>query len=113
MLGYLDSLDGMGAGGDAAPDYMCGERGAQAEGGGAHLVEQLRACRGRWVEALKDTADGHFVLEVLDNGLKLPFAQGHAPAEGHRNANNFIEDQDVPWVRAAVAELVRTGAVLQ
>jgi hypothetical protein len=43
MRDYLDGLASVGAGGDAALDHMCGERGAQAEGGGAHLVEQLRA----------------------------------------------------------------------
>ena len=50
--------------------------------------------------------------EVLDNGLKLPFAGGAAPQQPHRGRRTFIEEQDVAWVRATIAELVRTGAAL-
>jgi hypothetical protein len=91
----------------ALDDHLAGERGAHADGGGRDLVGNLRACLETW----KANTDDNFVLEVLQHGLKLPFLGGVAPRAPYRNPRNFVDEQDMQWVRQAVADLVDVGAV--
>ena len=106
-LAAADDPDLIPDGEDSDPKH--GERGAEADvrtTDGPSLVERLRARAHVW----EANTDDKFVLRTLRHGLELPFAGGRAPPQPHYNARNFVDAQDVAWVRQAVNDLVATGA---
>ena len=107
-LGWLADVDPRGADEDAP--------GSEVEAFAAALHSTAAECRiegrlraeiSRWRQITNDAT----VLSLIEEGLRIPFDDGHDPPPPSHNDRNAIRDDLLKWAEDQIEQMVRAGAV--